>query len=438
MKTLKQWGFFSVLVILVLCTILFSSGLMGCLSAGKNNSTRSLNTTTGEVNANELDRYRRIHNRYEERLISVDGRVPVESIEAVFQPNEVTKFSDIRNELASLILDRGEWGSPHYYKIKAVYTRLNNKSEEVSLRDLEGESADIMFYSRNLLSSLPEINNEATFFLIAIPFSNGYQVKIRFIRFASDFVIPSEPNAPEDFEIVQMNDGNIAITGYKGTRRHVVIPETLYGQKVTIIRYSSFNNKNIFSVKIPDTVIEIGESAFRNNNLVKVELGNSLKVIGDSAFQRNTGLKRIEISDSVSTIGNSAFAYCGLNEIEFGNGLREIKGSAFEYNDLRSLIIPDWVTQIGIGAFNYNRNLATVTLPSSLSNDRGHLGVAVFGTQFVHGVFNECRISKITLPENIGTAWLIFDESLTNYYESQGKRAGTYIKNGPVWTRINS
>jgi hypothetical protein len=215
----------------------------------------------------------------------------------------------------------------------------------------------------------------------------------------------STPNGPEDFDIAQNAEGGggITITNYKGTRKHVVIPDRLYGLPVTIIGrgdFGAFYNKGLISVVIPNTVVIIDRGAFTSNELVRVTLGNSLRSIGFEAFAGNP-LTEITIPNSVVEIGIRAFQDCRLSRITFGSSLQRIGEYAFSDNRLESVIIPNGVTFIGVQAFLGNP-ITRITMPANL-NFRDSLGG--------------------------------LDVNLINYYVGQGSRAGTYVKNGPVWVR---
>jgi hypothetical protein len=271
-------------------------------------------------------------------------------------------------------------------------------------------------------------------------------------KYTAAVLDPNPPaNSPDDFDVAQNTDGGVTITNYKGTRKQVVIPDTLYGLRVTRIGRAAFNNKGLYSVVIPNTVITIedgngdmggvGGGAFMNNNLVKVTLGNSLRRIGDSAF-RNNNFTELTIPDSVTEIGFAAFLYGSISSITWGRGVRLIERYAFAANWLESLAIPNGVTRIELGAFLSNQ-LTTLSIPESLavySNERGiEIGgnqIQIRGTYVIGNAFGENRLTRVTLPANFDRKNSGgIDENLMNYYTSQGSRAGTYVKNGPVWVR---
>ena len=58
-------------------------------------------------------------------------------------------------------------------------------------------------------------------------------------------------------------DEIMTIAGYVGTSTNVVIPETINGYSVTTIADFAFSNcKNLISIEIPGSVMDIGEYAF--------------------------------------------------------------------------------------------------------------------------------------------------------------------------------
>jgi hypothetical protein len=124
------------------------------------------------------------------------------------------------------------------------------------------------------------------------------------------------------------------------------------GDGVIITRYTGRAAQVRIPAKIQGMpVVEIGETAFNKDRAVAIT--------------------RIIIPEGITTIGRLAFYKQDFTQLE----------------------LPNTVTTINEGAFNECKKLASVTLPSSLVNIGGSIGVGVFG---------ECEaLTKVTLSEGI-------------------------------------
>jgi hypothetical protein len=299
----------------------------------------------------------------------------------------------------------------------------------------------------------------------------------------------------DDFDIEQLMDNTLKITRYIGSARDVVIPATISSLRVTVIGQGAFSNKiqagEITSVIIPDTVITIegggilipgafsGSSyipgmskgdSYNASKLASVTLGKGLISIGWAAFADNSNLHTIVIPDSVTEIEPLAFYECGLTSLtlesrvqiigEFAfsrnnlTGLTvaghviEIGENAFSNNNIKNLTITDGVIVIKSGAFSHNP-IETLVLPPSLavrrrvSTSRGNMQSGIFGAfegnRFGAATSDRSRLDRlvrITLPANLDEQHLAgFEASFINFWKSQNKSGGTYIKNGRIWTR---
>ena len=258
-------------------------------------------------------------------------------------------------------------------------------------------------------------------------------------------VINRLPNSGDDFRIRQSAQGGLTITEYTGTRRQVVIPETIDGVRVTEIGLRAFENKNLLSVVIPNTVTAIGTVAFRRNTLSSVTIPNSVTAIDSGAFM-NCGIETLTLGSRVSAIGEGAFYRNNITELSLPSSIRTIGIGAFAINNFSTLTIPNGITSLGRGSFT-NCPLTAVTLPSTLTNFRDAFASYEFGSFLVEdygkGYFDAVyetpygnSITRITLPANVDNSSLAgnFGENFVNFYQSQNRKAGTYTYNGRIWS----
>lgn len=183
--------------------------------------------------------------------------------------------------------------------------------------------------------------------------------------------------APEtDFDLLQNREGGVTITAYRGSARDLSIPALIGGQTVTAIGPKACMGKGLNSVIVPSGVQTIGFCAFAGNSLVSITLSEGLKTIDYEAFADNQ-LASAVLPESAASIGVRAFAN----------------------NKLSGIGLPGRVSYIGKDAFAGNP-LADITIGANRN---------VFTSQG-------------------------FETSFVNYYASTGKKAGTYTKNGPVWS----
>ena len=177
----------------------------------------------------------------------------------------------------------------------------------------------------------------------------------------------------------------------------VVIPRTIGGVSVTAIGRGAFENNDLTSIEIPDSVISIESRAFNSNRLSDSEatiyartdnngdgvgeidtttivsygglnkspvISNNVTTIGDSAFHGNE-LRSVVIPDSVTAIGPNAFSYNRLVSVEISKNITIIESDTFYNNQLTSIEIPNGVTEIGYSAFGGNL-LTSVRIPNSV------------------------------------------------------------------------
>ncbi len=130
-----------------------------------------------------------------------------------------------------------------------------------------------------------------------------------------------------------------------------------------------FNNRDITSVVIPNSVTSIAAFAFYGaSSVTSVTLGTGVTSIGTAAFAQNTALPSVTIPPSVTTLFDSAFSgTTSLTSVTLQAGLVTIDYNVFRDSGLTSVIIPNSVTTINPNAFMDALSLATVTFGSGIT-----------------------------------------------------------------------
>lgn len=215
-----------------------------------------------------------------------------------------------------------------------------------------------------------------------------------------------------------------------GNLNDVRLPESL-----TQIPTCCFeNSKALMEINIPKSCTEIGESAFEGcTYMEEIVIPDGVATIGPNAFRGCRCLKEITIPDSVTRIGSEAFAGTPWAEKNYNddelviiNGClvdaRKFKGETLEIPDtvhsvsagafkeimeknetIKSIIIPDSVTEIDSGCFADFTALESVRLPDTLK-------------VIPDGCFGQCTsLKEINIPaklEKIGNEAFLSCEKL--------------------------
>lgn len=112
-----------------------------------------------------------------------------------------------------------------------------------------------------------------------------------------------------------------------------------------VIYDSAFINSRISSVKIPDSVTEIGYAAFCDcHDLSDIGFGKGISDYddkgGSNIFARCTSLKTLKIPAYIKTIGASMFSGCEFKSLELEEGVDTISGWAFDSVDFEEITFP--------------------------------------------------------------------------------------------------
>ena len=171
------------------------------------------------------------------------------------------------------------------------------------------------------------------------------------------YISLDEEKASKCYTYQDLSGTTVSITGYKPIcGMDVVIPSAIAGKEVREIGTRAFQNKNIKSVYVPDTVTMIGRVAFISTGLTSVTLSEGLKVIDYAAFYDNK-LTEVRIPSTVESIGAQAFFKNSIEKLTLDKSLKTISIEAFRYNRLRDSVeklVPGPNTTIGKYAFSNN------------------------------------------------------------------------------------
>ena len=205
------------------------------------------------------------------------------------------------------------------------------------------------------------------------------------------------------FSIEKLTDTTCEITRYDGVEGDVVIPEKINGFTVTSIGHHCFyrTGVQITSVRIPDTVTNIGKFAFAGcSQLSEMMIPASVTSIGSGIFWSDISLKEIKVdsrNSSYKSIDGVLFSADGKVLVECPRGLtgafvvpegtEEIQAAAFSGSEITEVTIPGSVRTIGNSAFQYSK-LNKVTLNEGLVT----IGECAFASTYT---------KSITIPSSV-------------------------------------
>lgn len=191
---------------------------------------------------------------------------------------------------------------------------------------------------------------------------------------------------------------------------------------------NAFAYGKITTLKIPESVKEIGKMAFYyNTGLQRVEMPSRLDVLGDNAFSGcqaleeavipegvhkigdymfggSSALKKVTLPETLDSIGHYAFQYCpALGEIQLPAGLKFIGSSAFlDCTALKKVNIPESLSIVDNPIFEYCTALAHVDIPDMVS----YIGQRAFA--------NCTQLTEVVLPHNLKNVDNYVFEGCTN------------------------
>ena len=218
------------------------------------------------------------------------------------------------------------------------------------------------------------------------------------------------------------NRSKVAISAADGkaVKGDVIVPGTVSHEgktyTVTVILESAFcDAKDLASLQLPDSILEIQDYAFRDcQNLKAVKGGKSLRSIGLQAFADCRSLESVELGTSLQYIGMDAFAGCSkLRDLSLPDSLVGLGCRALE--DTPALDDRKGAVYIGHVLCGYNGYLpphsylevreGTLLIAERAFTGRSNLEGVIFANsvkRIGYCSFDECDCLKfINLPKSL-------------------------------------
>lgn len=236
-------------------------------------------------------------------------------------------------------------------------------------------------------------------------------------KFQKKFVIPeSIEKIPEGcFERASFKEG-------------ITLPS-----KLEKIENYAFMYADIKDVKIPNSVVSMGEAVFSSSTISNIELSKGITSIPYRSFARTKFLLNIQIPKNVKHIKSSAFIESGLTKIELKEGLQTIEGLALSQTHLEIIKFPGTIQSIGGNSFSECLHLKEVNFPNSLRE----IGQMAF--------FN-CAIEEVSLPKSVDIGKNAFlhnrirkiSLSQDQFHQIKSKKNGAFNQNPLTEIKINN
>ncbi|MDE6953194.1 MAG: leucine-rich repeat protein [Erysipelotrichales bacterium] len=156
----------------------------------------------------------------------------------------------------------------------------------------------------------------------------------------------------------------------EGAFKETGLKQINFPNNIQVLGKLCFSYTKINQVILPDSITTVGTNVFSEcKELSKVRLSSNIDRISSSMFAGNTKLEDIILPASIKNIDSYAFMSCSsLKKISIPKGVESIAGYAFQNTGITSVIFPEGLRSIGIGAFDGVNISENIYLPSSLNS----------------------------------------------------------------------
>ena len=197
---------------------------------------------------------------------------------------------------------------------------------------------------------------------------------------------------------------NGTLQKYYGSQLHVVIPKGV----TTVWQFAFMDCVNLEKLTVSEGVKTVYRDAFFNcTTLTEIEISSTVTNISKGVFSSCPNLKRLTVSEdnpAYRSIDGNLYTKDGsklLYSIPHGDtvtvreGVKHIESLAFSQSKVKTVILPEGVTEIGEMAFYNCHSLETVKFPESLQK----IEKLAF--------YNCTALKSAVLPKNLGSLSIV-------------------------------
>jgi len=317
--------------------------------------------------------------------------------------------SEISNQVTAITFKGWQLDGPSVLAFETGFLWLNYKDtaiKEITVNLPEDQEQALLLKESLLVSS------QQSDFLTDV----GDDFVIIKVDFFTEGLVFSKIKDKDEYEVID----------YLGTASDVVVPETYQGLPVTKISDSSFYDcLHVTSVRLPNSVTVIEKNSLIRTSLTELWIPDGMYYFGKmwdlndiDVRVRDTHLYHREMMvGSIRTIVNkdgTELIYVNRSSVEIPvfevpQGITKIGNYALYRSHFGEIILPDTITVVGEGAFEFSR--AKVNIPTSTIEIQNwayvrcqfdenlvlHEGLTTIG----HGVFGENNLVSIVFPASL-------------------------------------
>lgn len=219
-------------------------------------------------------------------------------------------------------------------------------------------------------------------------------------RLSGALILPEGMKAIMDYAFTRTNIGSVSFSsgikyiGVCAFGESMLTGRLILPNSLLYIGSDAFTNINGLSgiLSLPESMEYLGRAAFMRSGYFEGDLVIPEKITKILAytFSENTFNGRL-LLNNVSILQDECFRSCGFQgELVIPEGVQDIPGCAFYRNMFSSIVFPNSLKTIGLGAFyNNSKLLGKIELPE---------GFVGFSEQAFYGCGN---IQEITLPSTL-------------------------------------